>query len=99
MKRTRGFRSRTRHKLRKKPRERGKIPVSRMIRQFKKGDKVHIVIDPSVHKGQPHPRFHGRTGTVIEQRGKAYLVEVPDGDTKKIVISSPAHLLPQEGGK
>jgi|Deesub1362A_J573_1020465.scaffolds.fasta_scaffold00109_24 large subunit ribosomal protein L21e len=99
MERSKGFRSKTRHKLRKKPRDRGKIPVTRMIREFNIGDKVHIVIEPSVQKGQPHPRFHGKTGTIVEKRGKSYLVEVSDNDAKKIVISAPVHLIPQGGKK
>jgi large subunit ribosomal protein L21e len=92
MKRSKGSRHKTRYKLRKTPRTRGIIPVTKMLKEFDVGEKVHISIEPSVQKGQPHPRFHGRTGTVIGKRGRSYLVEVRDGKAKKVVISAPVHL-------
>jgi large subunit ribosomal protein L21e len=95
MERSRGFRSKTRHKLRKKIRERGDLPVSRVIQEFKPGDRVSIVIEPSIQRGQPHPRFHGKTGVVVEKRGRAYLVEIRDGNAVKRVISRPVHLVLQ----
>jgi large subunit ribosomal protein L21e len=99
MRRSKGFRSQTRHKLRKKVRERGTLAVSKVIKTFSEGDTVHIVLDPSVQKGQPHPRFHGRTGRVLEQRGRSYLVEVRDGKALKKVIAAPVHLRLQGTGK
>lgn len=95
MKRSRGFRSKTRHKLKKKAREKGDLPVSRIIQEFKEGDSVSIVIEPSIQKGQPHPRFHGKTGVVVENRGRSYLVEIQDGNAIKRVISRPVHLILQ----
>jgi large subunit ribosomal protein L21e len=67
-----------------------------VIQKFEIGEKVHIVLEPSTHKGMPHPRFHGKTGTVIGQRGRAWVLEVPDGDCTKVVIARPQHLKPQE---
>lgn len=90
-----GPRKKTRHLLRKHLRERGLFPVTRLIQRFEIGQKVHVVIDPSVHKGMPHRRFHGRTGTIVGRRGRAWLLEVPDGDSKKIVIARPQHLRAQ----
>lgn len=58
-------------------------PITRMIQRFEKGDKVHIIVDPSIHKGQPHHRFHGKTGEVIGKRGKCYLISVRDGNKEK----------------
>lgn len=92
MERSKGFRSRTRHKLRKTPRERGKVPITRFLQQFEVGEKVCIDIEPSVHKGMPHPRFHGRVGEVVGKRGRAYIVKVRDGDKKKLIIALPVHL-------
>jgi large subunit ribosomal protein L21e len=90
-----GFRFKTRKKLRKKIREKG-IKISRALQTFEVGDRVHIDIDPAVHKGMPHPRFQGRTGVVIGQRGRAYLVRVRDGDSYKTLIVRPEHLKPQK---
>jgi len=56
---------------------------------------VHIVLDPSIHRGMPNPKFHGKTGKVLGQRGRAYVLEVRDGNAKKTVISLPEHLKPQ----
>jgi large subunit ribosomal protein L21e len=40
----------------------------------------------------PHSRFHGRTGTIIGQRGRCYLVEVTLGKSKKTIIVGKEHL-------
>ena len=93
--RSRGSRSKTRHKLSKRVREKGLPRIRRVTQQFEIGDQVHIRLDPSVHKGMPHPRFHGLTGSVVEKRGRAYLVRINDGGKEKTVIVSPEHILPQ----
>ncbi|NOZ76464.1 MAG: 50S ribosomal protein L21e [Euryarchaeota archaeon] len=97
MKRSKGTRHGTRHKLRKNPRERGPVPVTRMLQEFEIGQKVHIIIEPSIQKGQPHHRFHGKTGTVTGKRGSSYIVEVFDGRARKQVIARPVHLRSQGG--
>ncbi|HIP63226.1 MAG TPA: 50S ribosomal protein L21e [Archaeoglobus profundus] len=91
-----GFRFKSGRKLRKRIREKG-IKIRRALQTFEVGQIVHIDIDPSVHKGMPHPRFQGRTGVVIGQRGRAYLVRIRDGDSYKILIVRPEHLKPQGG--
>ncbi|MHC1566396.1 MAG: 50S ribosomal protein L21e [Candidatus Syntropharchaeia archaeon] len=96
MPKSHGRRRKTRHKLKKKIRERGLFPVNRAIQEFNVGDRVHIRIDPSVHRGMPHHKFHGKTGKVIGSRGRAYILEVKDGNKLKEVIVRPEHLLPQE---
>lgn len=73
-------------------RERGLPPVSRVIQEFSLGSKVTIVIDPSVVKGQPHRRYHGKVGVVADRRGRAYVVEVSEGGTIKKIITRPEHL-------
>ena len=83
MARSHGERKNTRKKLSKRKRERGLSPISRAIQNFASGARVHIRIDPSVHKGMPHHRFHGMTGTVKGERGRAYIVEVSDGKKKR----------------
>ena len=93
-----GYRARTRSLLRRKPRERGKIGLSRILREYKLGEKVVIKINPSVHKGMPHRRYHGKTGIIADKRGRAYVVKVPQGNTTKEIIARPEHLKPLPGG-
>ena len=56
-------------------------------------DKVDVITDSSQHKrGFPHRRFHGKTGTVLAQRGRCYLVSVKLGNAKKTLIIGREHL-------
>lgn len=93
--RSRGSRSKTRQKFRKHAREKGLPRIRRVTQKFDRGDIVHVKIDPSVHRGMPHSRFHGFTGVVSGERGRAYLVKVKDGGKEKTIIASPEHLMPQ----
>ena len=89
----RGFRSKTRHKHRKNVRERGLGSVEKYLIDYNINDKVDIITDSSQHKrGMPHSRYHGRTGTIVGQRGRCYLVEVKLGSSKKILIIGKEHL-------
>lgn len=90
-----GPRKKTRYLLKKDLRRRGLPPVTRLIQRFEVGQKVHVVIEPSIHKGMPHRRFHGKTGTIIGQRGRAWVLEVMDGDATKTIIARPQHLRAQ----
>ncbi len=92
MKRSRGFRSKSRSKLKKKYRAGRMNLITKVMQEFKKGEKVTIVIDPSFHHGMPHPRFHGRTGSIEGMQGDAYIVKIRDGNKEKRIISSPVHL-------
>lgn len=94
MRRSKGYRSRTRSLLRKHPRERGKIGLSRILRAYQIGDKVTILLEASVHKGMPHRRYHGRSGTIQEKRGKSYVVNVEIGKQTKQIIARPEHITP-----
>ncbi|KAF5412090.1 MAG: 50S ribosomal protein L21e [Candidatus Methanogasteraceae archaeon] len=96
MAKSHGERRKTRHKLRKPSRRRGLSAVSKAIQEFEMGDMVHIIIDPSVHSGMPNPKFHGHTGTVVARRGRAYILNVRDGNAMKNVITYPQHLSPQQ---
>lgn len=91
-----GPRKKTRYKFKKALRKRGLGPVTPVIQKFENGEKVHIVIDSSVHGGMPHRRFHGKTGTVIGQRGRSWLLTIRDGNAVKTVIARPQHLKPQK---
>ena len=92
VKRSKGTRSDTRYVFKKRVRERGLSPITRKFQIFECGEKAHINIDPGIHKGQPHSRFQGATGTVIGTRGNAYLLNVTVGGKTRIIISKPEHL-------
>jgi large subunit ribosomal protein L21e len=92
VKRSRGIRSKSRHVLRKKPRKRGLSPITKALQKFEIGESVSVVIDPSVHKGMPHPRFHGYTGKIEGMQGNAYLVGIKVGKKHKTLIVSSEHL-------
>ena len=66
-----------------------------ILRKYTLGDKVAVVLEPSVQRGQPHRRFHGKTGTIMGKRGRSYLVSLKDMGREKIIISRPEHLHPQ----
>jgi len=92
MKRAHGSRQGTRKSLKKESRERGKITITRQMKEFKIGDKVLIKPEPAAHGGMPHRRFFNKHATVIAKRGRAYILEVRDQDAIKRVISLPVHL-------
>ncbi len=96
VKSSKGLRRRTRSKLSKRPRERGLSPITRSFQTYTTGEKASIVIDSSVHKGQPHSRFHGKTGTVVGTQGNALLLDVKMGNKMKRVIVKPEHLKKQK---
>ncbi len=93
MKASKGPRSKTRNILRKKPRDRGLSPITKGMQEFENGERVNIVIDPSVHKGMPFHRFQGLTGIVVGKRGAAFEVSVKDGNKTKTVVARPEHLV------
>ncbi|HDN83803.1 MAG TPA: 50S ribosomal protein L21e, partial [Candidatus Altiarchaeales archaeon] len=92
---SKGYRRRTRN-LRVKPRDRGKISIRRYLQEFKEGDLVSISIDPR-YQNIPHPRFNGKTGRVVGKQGRAYYVEIKDGNKIKRPLITPEHLLPFRG--
>jgi len=96
MRRSKGYRARTRRLLKKDPRERGKIRLSKLLYEYQPGVRVVVKIDPGVHKGMPHRRYHGKVGTVIGKRGRGYIVSVTQGDAIKEVIVRPEHLEPYQ---
>ena len=92
VKRSKGIRSKSRQILRKKPKDRGLNSIKRALQEFVEGESVNIVIDPSVHKGMPHIRFHGYTGQIEGRQGESYLVGINDGKKHKTLIIRPDHL-------
>lgn len=81
--------------MRKNVREKGAVPpLSLLMIDYNPGDKVHIVINPSIHKGMPHRRYYGKTGEIVGKRGKSYIVKVYIGDKEKTLFVRPEHLKP-----
>ncbi|CDR93838.1 ribosomal protein L21, putative [Babesia bigemina] len=66
-----GKRARTRDKFSKAFRRSGMPSVSRYIQQFRVGDYVDVLCDPSVHKGMPYSYYHGKTGMVYNVTPRA----------------------------
>jgi len=91
VRKAKGVRAGTRRLLKKRVKR--QITVNDVLKNFEIGDRVTIKINPSVHRGMPHPRFHGRTGKVVEKRGLAYVVEVKDGRKMKKIIARAEHLM------
>jgi len=89
---SKGTRTGTRKLISRKPRERGLSPITHSLQRFDVGDSVNIVIDPSIHRGMPHKRFHGLTGIVHAVQGEAYAVRVKVGNKFKLPIISPEHM-------
>lgn len=92
MGKSKGKRSKTRKKLRKNIRERGKLSTSKIIQDFPIDSKARIKINPSVPQGQPHAKFHGETGVITGKQGKAYVLKIKNGNKYKKVIAKPEHL-------
>jgi len=80
--------------LTKEPRERGKMRLSKLLQEYQPGTSVVVMIDSSVQKGMPHKRYHGKVGTVINKRGRSYVLKVPQGNAIKEIIVRPEHLEP-----
>lgn len=91
-KRIGGSRRKTRHKLAKSVRERGKVSLVRYLQKFNEGDRVYLVLEPSVHSGTFYPRFYGKSGVILAKRGTCYEIEIKDHDKTKTIIAHPVHL-------
>ncbi len=87
-----GKRRKTRHKLKKKIRDRGKVTISRHMQEFKEGDRVNLVTEPAVQKGQFDPKFHGKSGVVKAKKGSCYIVTINDKGKQKELIVHPVHM-------
>ncbi len=87
-----GMRRKTRYKLRKNYREKGKLCIRRYMQNFAEGEKVCLDADSSLQKGMYPPKFHGKMGTVLKKKGRCYEVSIKDGGLFKCLIVHPAHL-------
>tara|TARA_Y100000310_G_scaffold345483_1_gene465512 strand:+ start:2936 stop:3223 length:288 start_codon:yes stop_codon:yes gene_type:complete len=92
MQRVGGFRRKTRRKLSKKVRQKGKFSLTRFFQRLSEGDKVYLVAEPSIQKGMYFPRFHGKAGVVDGKQGSNYYVKIKDGNKPKRLLVHPVHL-------
>jgi large subunit ribosomal protein L21e len=92
MKRTGGFRRKTRSKLSKNVRDRGKFSIRKFFQKLIENEKVYLNAEPSIQKGMYHPRFHNKVGKVVGKQGSNYYVEIKDGNKKKKILVHPVHL-------
>lgn len=91
-KRIGGFRRKTRHKLKKHSKRKGKISLQDYFQEFGVGETVCLKIEPSVHKGMCFPRYSGKRGIIQGKRGRCYEVMIKDGKKEKELIIHPIHL-------
>lgn len=75
----------------KNVRQRGKIQLSEYFKILKVGDTVAVVNESSIPSSFPQ-RIIGRTGKVINSRGRAKVVAILDGNLPKQFIIHPIHL-------
>jgi large subunit ribosomal protein L21e len=96
MKGSKGYRSGTRRLLKKGIREKGKTRLSKLLFEYTLGSKVVVKIDPSIQSGMPYRRYQGKVGTIINKRGRSYVVSVSQGDAVKEITVRPEHLEPHK---
>ena len=97
MKKSKGFRAGTRRISKKKPRESGKPKISKLLQEYVPGSNVIIKMDSSIQKSLPHKRYHGKIGTILNKRGRAYVVSVGQGNAIREIIVRSEHLEPYTG--
>jgi large subunit ribosomal protein L21e len=97
MRGSKGYYTGARRFLTKKPREKGKLKLGKLLIDYEAGSQVIIKMDSSVQKSLPHKRFHGKIGTVLEKRGRGYVVSVANGHAVKKIIVRSEHLEPYKG--
>lgn len=88
MRSSRGLRARTRRLLKKK--FRSKFKPETYLTEFKVGDRVVVIINPSSQKGMPHFRFQGNAGHIEKRIGNAYMVNITNKN--KSIIANPEHI-------
>jgi len=91
-KRIGGPRRKTRNKLKKNIREKGKISITRYFQRLNEGDKVYLTAEPAVQKGMYFPRFHGQSGVIVGKQGACYRVKIKDKNKEKVILIHPVHL-------
>jgi len=83
---------------RKKVRTRGKLQLSRYFQELKTGDSVAVIREPAVQSSFP-TRIQGRTGSIEDKKGKAYVVKIKEQNKEKRFLIEPIHLKKIEQNK
>lgn len=92
MRRKGGSRRKTRGKLKKHVRDKGKLSVGKYFQKFEAGERVALVPEPSIQKGLYFRRYIGKTGIVIGKEGVNYRVLIKDNNKEKVIVTPPIHL-------
>lgn len=85
-------RTKTRHLYSVKKSERGKIYIRDFLQKFQNGEKVTIITNPRIQKGQAHRRFNSKQGTVKGKQGESYILTINDLGKEKTLYVKPIHL-------
>ena len=91
-KRVGGSKRKSRHKLTKNVRQKGKLSLRRFFQDLVDGDKVVLNNEASYLGGTYHLRHHGKIGTVVGLAGACYQVKIKDICKFKTLIVHPVHL-------
>ena len=87
-----GSRRKTRYKLKKSKKLKGKLSLRRYLEEYKPGEKVVLKADPIVQEGLFHPRFMGKTAIISNKIGSCYEVVIKDFKKEKKLIVHPVHM-------
>ena len=68
--------------------------VSFLLREYKKGDRTLVIIDPRQHKSLPHRRYHGKVGTVKNVGRRTVTLDIKLGNKTKTLITRLDHVKP-----
>ncbi|MDP2718196.1 MAG: 50S ribosomal protein L21e [Candidatus Micrarchaeota archaeon] len=90
MNRYKGAKSKRSRNLRSK----GRVAITQFLQSFDDGQRVRIHIDTNNVRGRPTTlRFNRKHGVIQGKQGKAYRVQIKDGNKHKTIIVSNAHLV------
>ncbi len=76
---------------RKQLRTRGKLKLSHYFQEFKKGDRVAVVMELGLNPKFPK-QIQGRSGIIESKRGSYYVIKMNDLNKAKQYVIHPAHL-------
>ncbi|MGC8516613.1 MAG: 50S ribosomal protein L21e [Candidatus Acidifodinimicrobium sp.] len=92
MKRSKGLHKSSRNRLLRDNNERKTVPIRKFLQTFSVNDNVIIKPEPFFQRNIPHRRFFGASGRVVKDKGRAYTIEVKDGNRLKYIDVLPVHL-------
>jgi len=85
-------RRKTRLKLKKDLRSKGKLWIGRFLQKLNVGEKVMLLANSSIQNGVYFRRFHGVIGEIKGRRGFCYEVTINDKGKQKTLVVHPVHL-------